>query len=193
MPTPQEWADKGTVLRITRWDEAVMRTPTREVTSFDDDLHKLIADMFATMKAADGVGLAAPQVDVGLAIFVFECPDADGQIHYGVVCNPTVTLPEGSSRRLDATEEGCLSWPGAYQSLARPDYAICEGVDENGDPVRIEATGLLARCMQHETDHLGGIVFGDRLSNRARRQLDKQKEALAYLYPDDWPITPKGA
>ena len=84
-------------------------------------------------------------------------------------------------RRLDATEEGCLSWPGAYQTLARPDQAICEGVDENGAPVRIEATGLLARCVQHETDHLNGTVFGDRLSNRARRLLDEQREQLAHL------------
>ena len=87
--------------------------------------------------------------------------------------------------------EGCLSWPGAYQQLARPDFAVCEGQDENGDPVRIEGTGLLARCLQHETDHLQGTVFGDRLSKRSRRRLDEEKERLAPLYPDDWPIHPK--
>lgn len=192
MPTPREWAEHGNILRITRWDEPVMRTATEPVTAFDDGLHQLVADMFATMIAADGVGLAGPQVDVGKSIFVFHCPDEDGRLHYGVVCNPTVTLPQGKDRHLEAAEEGCLSWPGAYQSLARPDRATCEGVDENGEPVRIEATGLLARCMQHETDHLQGTVFGDRLSTRARKLLDKQKEALAYRYPDDWPITPKG-
>lgn len=192
MPTPRQWAEKGRILRITRWDEPVMRTPTRPVTQFDDEFHQLIADMFATMAAAEGVGLAAPQVDVDLAVFVYECPDLDNKLRYGVVCNPVVTLPEGKDRHLDATEEGCLSWPGAYQPLARPDTAICEGVDENGEPVRIEADGLLARCVQHETDHLNGTVFGDRLSSRSRKQLDKQKEELAHLYPDDWPITPKG-
>lgn len=191
MPTPREWAAKGTVLRVTRWTEQVMRTATEPVTAFGDELHQLVADMFATMEAAEGVGLAAPQVDVGLAVFVYHCPDADEKLHHGVVCNPVVTLPEGKDRRLDATEEGCLSWPGAYQPLARPDFAVCEGVDEQGNPVRIEATGLLARCVQHETDHLNGTVFGDRLSKRSRRLLDDQHEAQARLYPDDWPISPK--
>lgn len=191
MPTPSQWATKGNVLRITRWDEPVMRTPTRPVTEFGPELEQLVADMFATMQAADGVGLAGPQVDVDLAIFTYHCPDEDDRLQYGVVCNPTITLPEGKDRRLDATEEGCLSWPGAYQPMARPDYAVCEGVDENGDPVRIEATGLLARCVQHETDHLNGTVFGDRLSKRSRRLLDEQKDAAAHLYPDDWPISPK--
>ncbi|MGI5950612.1 MAG: peptide deformylase [Brooklawnia sp.] len=191
MPTPEQWAAKGNVLRITRWDEPVMRNATRPVTSFDAELHQLVADMFATMAAADGVGLAGPQVDVDLAIFTYHCPDGDDRLQYGVVCNPVVTLPEGKDRNLDSTEEGCLSWPGAYQPLARTDFAICEGVDENGEPVRIEATGLLARCVQHETDHLKGTVFGDRLSQRSRRLLDDQKEALAHLYPDDWPITAK--
>ena len=170
-----------------------MRTPTRPVTEFGEELHQLVADMFATMEAADGVGLAGPQVDVDLAIFIYHCPDGDDRLQYGVVCNPTITLPEGKDRRLDATEEGCLSWPGAYQPMARPDLAVCEGVDENGEPVRIDATGLLARCVQHETDHLNGTVFGDRLSKRSRRLLDEQKEAMAHRYPDDWPISPKTA
>jgi len=169
-----------------------MRTPTRPVTEFGDDLQSLVADMFATMEAADGVGLAAPQIGIDLAIFVYHCPDADNHLRHGVVCNPVVTLPEGKDRRLDATEEGCLSWPGAYQPLARPDHAVCEGADEHGEPVRIEATGLLARCVQHETDHLHGTVFGDRLSNRSRRLLDKQKEQQAHLYPENWPVNPKG-
>ncbi len=192
MATPQEWAAKGRILRTTRWDEPVMHTPTRPVTDFGPELHQLVADMFATMIAADGVGLAGPQVDADLAVFTFCCPDGNDRIRHGVVCNPMVTLPEGRDRHLDATEEGCLSWPGSYQPLARPDKAVCEGVDENGNPVRIEATGLLARCVQHETDHLNGTVFGDRLSKRSRKLLDEQKQAHAHLYPDDWPITPKG-
>jgi len=191
MPSAQEWAKKGKLRRITRWGEDVLHKPSRPVTNFDEELHDLVADMFATMAAADGVGLAGPQVGVDLALFVYECPDEDGRIHSGVVCNPTVTLPEGRDRNLVATDEGCLSWPGAYQTLARTDFAVCEGVDENGSPVRIEATGLLARCVQHETDHLHGTVFGDRLSARARRQLDQQQADLAHLYPDDWPLTPR--
>lgn len=192
MPTPREWAVRGRVLRVTRWDEPVMRSPTRPVTEFGEDLQQLVADMFATMEAAEGVGLAAPQVGVDLAIFIYHCPDGNDRLQSGVVCNPHITLPEGKNRRLDSTDEGCLSWPGAYQPLARPDKALCEGVDETGAPVRIAGTGLLARCVQHETDHLNGTVFGDRLSGRSRRLLDKQKEQMAHLYPDDWPVSPKG-
>ena len=169
-----------------------MHTPCRPVTDFGAHLHQLVADMFATMAAADGVGLAAPQVGVDLAMFVFHCTDEANRYHFGVVCNPTVDVPEGDDRNFDASDEGCLSWPGAYQSLARPDRAVCHGVDENGEPVTIVGTGLLARCLQHETDHLQGIVFGDRLSGRARRKLNEQREALRHLYPDDWPVTPKG-
>ncbi len=191
MPSPKEWAEKGKVRRITRWSEPVMHHKTRPVEKFDDELHTLVADMFATMLAADGVGLAGPQVDVDLAIFTYYCPDGDDVMQSGVVCNPVIILPEGKDRQLNTVEEGCLSWPGAYQSLARTDMAVCEGVDENGQPVRIEATGLLARCVQHETDHLNGTVFGDRLSTRARRELDKKQAAANHLYPDDWPLSPK--
>lgn len=193
MPSPSEWAEQGKIRRVTRWTEEVMHKRTEPVTKFGEELHQLAADMFATMEAAEGVGLAGPQVDESLAIFVFNCPDENGTMHHGVVCNPKITLPEGKQRQLNATEEGCLSWPGAYQTLARTDRAVCEGQDENGEPVRIEATGLLARCVQHETDHLNGMVFGDRLSTRARRQLDKKQAETDHLYPADWPITPKGS
>ncbi|WP_298130331.1 peptide deformylase [Micropruina sp.] len=181
----------GTVLPITRWGTPVMHNQTRPVEAFDDELRDLTRDMFATMRAAHGVGLAATQVGIDLAIFVFECPDADDVIHRGVVCNPEVTVPDARGRTLESAEEGCLSYPGAYQVLARPDTAVCTGQDADGNPVRIEGTGLLARCLQHETDHLGGTVFGDRLSTRARRLLSKQHEELAHLYPDDWPVTPR--
>ncbi|GAB2480994.1 peptide deformylase [Luteococcus sediminum] len=182
----------GTVRRITRWGEPVLHNPTRPVTEFDEDLHTLIRDMFATMEASQGVGLAATQVGVDLALFIYDCPDEDLVNHKGVFCNPVVTLPEGRDRKLDATEEGCLSWPGGYQPLARPDQALCEGQDAFGNQVSLTGTGLLARCLQHETDHLGGMVFGDRLSKRARRKLDEQVADLAHLYPDDWPLSPKG-
>lgn len=181
----------GTVLPITRWGTPVMHNPTRPVEEFGDELRSLARDMFATMRAAHGVGLAATQVGIDLAIFVFECPDADEVIHRGVVCNPEVTVPDTRGRTLESAEEGCLSYPGAYQVLARPDTAVCTGQDADGNPVRTEGTGLLARCLQHETDHLGGTVFGDRLSTRARRLLSKQHEELAHLYPDDWPVSPR--
>ncbi len=181
----------GTIRPMTRWGEPVMHTPTRRVEVFDDDLVQLVRDMFATMAAARGVGLAATQIGVDLAVFVYDCPDADDVYHSGVVCNPVVTLPEGDDRRLVADDEGCLSLPGGYQPLARPDFAVCTGVDVAGNPVRVEGTGTLARCLQHETDHLNGIVFGDRLSSRVRRKLYAQAESLAHLYPADWPVSPR--
>lgn len=191
--TDSDLTTGGTVLRITRWGEPVMHAATRPVVSFDEELHSLVRNMFATMEAAEGVGLAATQVGVDLAVFVYECPDADNVVHRGVMCNPTVELPEGKDRNLDASDEGCLSWPGGYESVSRPDLATCSGQDAFGNDLVVEGTGLLARCLQHETDHLNGTVFGDRLSKRARRKLDEQVEALAYRYPDDWPVSPKRA
>ena len=187
----EELTSGGTVLPITRWGEPVMHARTREVSSFDDDLRDLVRNMFATMAAAHGVGLAATQVGVDLAVFVYDCPDADEVNRVGVVCNPVVTLPEGDARNLESADEGCLSLPGGYQPLARPDLATCTGVDAWGEPVTVHGTGLLARCLQHETDHLNGMVFGDRLSTRVRRKLYAQHEELAHLYPADWPVTPK--
>ncbi len=180
----------GTVLPITRWGEPVMHARTEPVTSFDADLKALARDMFATQEAAQGVGLAATQVGRNVAMFVFECADADDVVHVGVVCNPQVTVPD-DKRNLEAGEEGCLSFPGAYETLARPDYAICRGQDVDGRPVEIVGTGMLARCLQHETDHLNGIVFGDRLSLRRRKSLGKKQAEQDYRYPENWPVTAK--
>ena len=182
----------GTVLPITRWGTPVMHAPTRPVTEFDEQLHRLVDDMFATMYAAEGVGLAATQVGVDLAVFVFDCPDDDHVRHTGVICNPVVTLPDGKERHLEAADEGCLSLPGAYVELARPDHAVCRGQDADGNPVEVSGSGLLARCLQHETDHLNGTVFGDRLSGRVRKKLYALHEDSADLYPDDWPVSPRG-
>ena len=181
----------GTVLPITRWGTPVMHAQTAPVTEFGEDLHTLVRDMFATMRAADGVGLAATQVGIGLSVFVYECPDGDERIQVGAICNPVVTTPTGKARHLESTEEGCLSFPGGYQPLARPDRATCVGQDPWGEEITVDGTGLLARCLQHETDHLNGTVFGDRLSSRSRRQLDQKVADLAYRYPDDWPVSPK--
>ena len=103
----------GTVRPITRWGTDVMHRRNQQVSSYDDELRSLVADMVATMYAADGVGLAACQVGIDLAVFVFDCPDEGGQHTVGVVCNPAVTLPEGKDRNLDESDEGCLSYPGA--------------------------------------------------------------------------------
>ncbi len=186
-----EFTVGGQVLPITRWGTPVMHAVTDPVTEFGEELHQLVRDMFATMHAAEGVGLAATQVGVGLSVFVYECPDGNDRIQRGVVCNPVVELPTGKDRNLDPTEEGCLSWPGGYASVPRPDRAICRGQDAYGNPIEVVGTGLLARCLQHETDHLNGTVFGDRLSGRARRKLDEQVSELEWRYPSDWPVSPK--
>lgn len=181
--------DDGTPRPITRWGTPVMHRPCRPVEAFDAELHHLVADMVATMRAADGVGLAAAQVGVNLQVFVFECPDAESVVHTGVVCNPVLILPEGDERRLDEDEEGCLSLPGAYALCARPDTATVDGVDHHGTPVTYTGTGMLARCLQHETDHVKGIVFGDRLAARARKRLYAEAETLADDFPAHWPAT----
>jgi peptide deformylase len=177
----------GTILPITRWGEPVMHAPCAAVTSFDDELRSFVADMVATMYAAEGVGLAANQVGHSRSIFVFDCPDDDHVRHTGVVCNPVLTVPEGRDRKLDDSEEGCLSLPGAFVPCARATYAVVEGQDLDGNPVRYEGSGLLARCLQHETDHTRGTVFGDRLANRARKRLFKEAERSAADYPPNWP------
>lgn len=179
----------GTIRPIWRWGTPVLHSPTRPVTEFGAELHALVRDMFATMEAAEGVGLAATQVGVDLAVFVYDCPDDDERRQLGVLCNPVVTLPEGKDRQLDATDEGCLSLPGGYVELARPDVATAHGQDADGHDITVIGTGLLARCLQHETDHLNGTVFGDRLSGRGRKKLYAQHEQMAARYPSDWPVT----
>jgi peptide deformylase len=177
----------GTVRPITRWGTEVMHRSQEPVERFDEELRALVADMAATMYAADGVGLAACQIGVDRQVFVFDCPDDDGIHHTGVVCNPRVDLPEGRDRRLDDDDEGCLSLPGAFIPLPRPDFARVEGQDLDGRPVSHEGHGLLARCLQHETDHCQGTVFGDRLNQRARKKLFKQAEERQDDYPVHWP------
>ena len=180
----------GTVRPMTRWGEPVMHAPQQRVTDFGADLHTLVADMVATMYAADGVGLAACQIGVDLAVFVFDCPDASGRHTVGVVCNPELTLPEGKDRRLDTAEEGCLSFPGAFVECSRPDHATVTGQGLDGEAVTFSGDGLLARCLQHETDHTVGTVFGDRLPTKARKKLQKSHDRAAPDYPADWPVEP---
>jgi peptide deformylase len=179
--------DGGTVRPITRWGSPVMHRPQQPVTTYDDKLRELVADMVATMYAADGVGLAACQIGVDLAVFVFDCPDASGEHTVGVVCNPVLELPEGRERRLDESDEGCLSLPGAFVPCARPDRATVTGTGLDGSEVTFSGDGLLARCLQHETDHTLGKVFGDRLSAKARKKLNKEHDKLAAGYPATWP------
>ena len=177
----------GAVRPITRWGTPVMHRRQQPVETYDDELRSLVADMVATMYAADGVGLAACQIGVDRAVFVFDCPDESGERTVGVVCNPVLTLPEGRDRRLDESDEGCLSYPGAFVECARPDFATVTGTGLDGEPVEFSGDGLLARCLQHETDHTKGTVFGDRLPTKARKRLQKAMEKAADEFPESWP------
>lgn len=153
----------GTAKPITFVGTPVLHRPCREVTRFDGELAALVADMFASMYAARGVGLAANQIGVDLRVFVYDCPDETEEYRKGVVVNPTLVLPAPGERHLADDEEGCLSVPGQRASLPRPDRAVVHGFDVTGAPVTVEGTGVLARCLQHETDHLEGRLYVDRL------------------------------
>lgn len=178
----------GNVRPMTRWGTAVMHRPQQLVTAYGAELASLAADMVATMRAAEGVGLAACQIGEDVAMFVFDCPDESGRHTMGVVCNPVLTLREGRDRVLDDDDEGCLSLPGAFIECARPDWAAVDGFGLDGQPVHFEGDGLLARCLQHETDHTLGTVFGDRLSAKARKKLQKAHDSTADDFPADWPV-----
>ncbi|KIZ19363.1 peptide deformylase [Streptomyces natalensis] len=174
-------AERGSVRRVTVVGEEVLSRPCREVTEFGSpELSALIDDMFLTMYVADGAGLAANQVGVDLRLFVYDCPDDEGIRHVGHIINPVLDLPDPGNRRLIDDVEGCLSVPGAAMAVPRTDRAVVRGSDRDGRPLVIEGTGYFARCLQHETDHLVGHTYLDRLSKRDRkdalRQMDDHRE-----------------
>jgi len=155
--------------------DPVLSTPTRRVREVDDELRTLVADMFDTMAAAHGVGLAANQVGVDLRVFVYDCPDEKGRRARGVVVNPVIETslrPEGMPDPED-DDEGCLSVPAEQFPTGRAEWARVTGTDLDGAPVVVEGTGFLARCLQHETDHLDGLLYLDRLVGRNQRAARK--------------------
>jgi peptide deformylase len=158
---------------VTYGSNPVLHRACAPVTDFDEALRRLLLDMFASMAAADGVGLAANQIGVDARIFVIDCPDAAGNDVVGYVVNPSLTLlePVGDEPAQEVTEEGCLSVPGPYAELPRAFRARVDGVDVAGKPVGIEATGMAARCLQHEMDHLDGTVYVDLLPENVRERL----------------------
>jgi peptide deformylase len=155
---------------ITLYGDEVLHRPCAPVTSFDDYLAALIDDMFASMYAARGVGLAANQIGVSLRVFVYDCPDASGERQVGHLVNPVLqpTSPFGATVTV---KEGCLSVPGPAAELARPGVATATGVDRTGTPLTVSGTDMLARCLQHEIDHLNGIVYVDYLPAESRREI----------------------
>ena len=156
--------------------DPVLASPTRLVTEFDDALGRLIDDMFASLAVAEGVGLAAPQVGVDLAVFVYDCPDEAGEHQRGEVVNPTIE----TSGEPELADEGCLSVPGPYHELERAHQATVRGVDRHGEPVEVSGTGFLARCLQHETDHLKGVLYIDHLPRNRRRRVLREMEPFEW-------------
>lgn len=150
-----------------------LRKVAKSVETFDDDLQVLIDDMFETMYHARGVGLAAPQIGISLRLSVIDViGDKTTQI---VIINPEIISSEGEKE----FEEGCLSVPGAYDTVVRAEKVTVKALDRFGTPFEISGEGLLAECLQHEIDHLNGKLFVDLLSPlkrmMARRKLDKFK------------------
>jgi peptide deformylase len=147
---------------IRRWGDPVLRTPCDEVTVFDDSIAALCQDLIDTVTAREGrAGLAANQIGVGLRAFSWFVDD-----RVGVVVNPRLVATDGEQEG----DEGCLSLPGLWFPLGRAAYAEVEGVDATGGPVRVSGSGLLARCLQHECDHLDGKLYVDRLERDIRKQ-----------------------
>lgn len=166
------------VRRIRIVGDPVLHTPTRPVEVFDDELRTLVADMFETMAAAEGVGLAANQVGVDLRVFVYDCPDEERRERVrGVVVNPvleTSELPGETMPDEDEDQEGCLSVPAEQYPTGRAEWARVTGVDLDQQPVVVEGRGFLARCLQHETDHLDGHLYLERLVGKYGRWARKQ-------------------
>jgi peptide deformylase len=150
-----------TIRPIREVGDPVLRTPTDEVRTFDRDVAALVRDLLETVDHPGRAGLAAPQIGVGLRAFSY---NIDGVIGHGV--NPVIV--ELSEETQDG-DEGCLSVPGIWAPTVRAMHAVVEGFDVHGKPVRVEGSGLMARCLQHEVDHLDGKLFLDRLTGDARK------------------------
>ncbi|SEL44186.1 peptide deformylase [Rhodococcus maanshanensis] len=157
---------------VRLFGDPVLRTRADEVVDFDRELHKLVADLEDTMNDEGGAGIAAPQIGVSLRVFTYHCGGAAGHL-----INPTVRV---IGDEVQTGVEGCLSIPGVRAECTRAMNAVATGFSKYGEPITIEGTGILARCFQHETDHLDGVLFLDRLDPEAR------KEAMRTIRRSDW-------
>ncbi|MGU9951554.1 MAG: peptide deformylase [Gammaproteobacteria bacterium WSBS_2016_MAG_OTU1] len=158
------------ILPIIKFPDAVLRTPAKEVESLTADMHELSRQMHLTMRAAHGVGLAAPQIGKSLRLIVVS-KEADGSGAPLVLFNPQITE---SAEQLAEREEGCLSIPGITATVRRPATVTVVGLNADGEKQTVTATGLLAACLQHEIDHLNGVLFVDHLSPLKRERLLKK-------------------
>ena len=153
------------IKQIRHFGDPVLTTPATEVKDFDKELRNLVADLTDTMLDAPGAGLAAPQIGVPLRVFVWDVDEALGHL-----INPTLDL----SDEIQEGDEGCLSFPELVYPTPRAFRAVAKGFNMHGEPIVVEGTELLARALQHETDHLNGILFIDRLSDADRKLAMKE-------------------
>ncbi len=165
------------------YGDPVLHTAAREATAADGPLDALVEDLFATMYAHSGVGLAAPQIGVPLRVFVYDCPDDEDVRHRGYLINPRLAHTGGMLLR---EPEGCLSLPGLEAGTVRCDEATAEGSDLEGAPLRVSGTGFFARCLQHELDHLDGTVYPDRVSGLRRRRVLRAARRTEWWGAESW-------
>ena len=169
-----------TVQPIRLFGDPVLRTPAEPVVDFDKELRRLVADLVDTMRDEEGAGLAAPQIGVGLRVFAFDVDDVVGHL-----INPVLHFPDAEEQD---GPEGCLSIPGVYVDTKRRQNVVATGFNEHGDQVRLVGTGMMARCCQHETDHLDGVLFLDRLDAASRKDAMKQIRAAEWYNADKPPV-----
>ena len=158
------------ILNVVKYGDPILTRRAEEVADFDDNLHKLIDDMFETMYGAPGVGLAAPQVGVLKRLFVMDCTSGKDKKHKLVLINPVIETEEGEQ----IGEEGCLSFPGVFLEVKRPQRVVVRARDLDGSELTLDVMDLEARCVSHETDHLDGELFINYLSP-LKRDLTKRK------------------
>lgn len=174
-----------TIRPVTILGEPVLHRRAEEVKDFDEALQELVTDMFDTMAAANGVGLAAPQIGVGLRLFTYQMDNDDDVPSRGVVINPSLTVGKISGNAPDPDEEveGCLSVPGIDFPLKRALWVRVRGFDVAGNPLDFEATDWFARCMQHEFDHLDGKLYVDRLNARFNKKARRAAKSNGWGVP----------
>ena len=160
------------VKAIRLFGDPVLRTPAEPVRDFDAELRRLVKDLTDTMLEAPGLGLAAPQIGVGLRVFTYNVDDVIGHL-----INPVLQLSDDQ----EVDEEGCLSFPGLQYPTERAHGVVATGFDMHGEPVTVQGAGQLARCVQHETDHLDGILFIDRLDPAQRKLAMKEIRAAEWF------------
>ena len=161
--TVSKEAVKNPPLKIYMLGEETLRTPANRIVKVDDSIRKLAKDMLITMYSAKGIGLAAPQVGVQKRIIVIDLNFEDPHTPPNIFINPEII---SSSASLDTYEEGCLSIPGVYLNVVRPSSIKFSYRDEMGRPKKMNAEGLMARCVQHEIDHLNGVLFVDKVTDQ---------------------------